>query len=236
MLTLDKTIWTDWILDLVWVFELSGSNGLEGRREGIWRGWLQWSAFACLLWVRRWAVLASNSSIKVLLHLWAEQTELMWGKTNHILLSRIPEVLDTHPHVWCRWKEPTWFPGAFSGDHHRRATSPLSALSSAFLVPVVTVLTSWKTFTPVIGLLGKTALGHPAMPALCMHPVPAVFSCHPICQWGKVIHCLQIAFWTLHLQYSSGNSRTLPLPLGTIVECLLINLLQCSSANVPNDG
>lgn len=85
------------------------------------------------------------------------------------------------------WKEPAWwFPGAFSGDHHRRATSPLSAFSSAFLV-VVTVLTSWKTFALVIGLLGKTDLWHHSeMPALCMDPVPAIFSCHPICQWGKV--------------------------------------------------
>lgn len=97
----------------------------------------------------------------MLLCLWVEQTELllMWGKTNHVILGRTPEVLDAHPHIWCRWKEPAWwFPGAFSGDHHRRATSPLSAFSSAFLVPVATVLTSWKTFTLVIGLLGKTGL------------------------------------------------------------------------------
>lgn len=126
----------------------------------------------------------------MLLCLWVEQTELllMWGKTNHVILGRTPEVLDAHPHIWCRWKEPAWwFPGAFSGDHHRRATSPLPAFSSAFLVPVATVLTSWKTFTPVIGLLGKTGLWRSSeLPALCMHPVPAILSCHPVWQWEKV--------------------------------------------------
>lgn len=50
---------------------------------------------------------------------------------------------------------------------------------------------------------------------------------------GQSTLCLQNAFWTLHLQYSSGNSRTLPLPFGITVECLLIYLLQFSSANPP---
>lgn len=64
---------------------------------------------------------------------------------------------------------------------------------------------------------------------LFVHPLPVMHSCHPPCPQEhprSMEHFLD----TQHLQCSPGSCRTLSIPFEITAECLLISLLQFSSA------
>lgn len=107
---LDKSIWADWILDLVQGFEFPRSNRLrhklEEGREQIKRGWLQWSTFKLLLWGCRWAVLGFNSSPETLTVLVCELSRQNWRNNEWLvaeILDMFSKVLGAQPQIWHRW-------------------------------------------------------------------------------------------------------------------------------------
>lgn len=61
---------------------------------------------------------------------------------------------------------------------------------------------------------------------LFVHPSPVMLPCHPTCPWEGSMDTSQAQ----HLQCSPGSYRTLSIPFEITAECLLISLLQFSSA------
>lgn len=144
------------------------------------------------------------------------QTEI-WDK--------IPKNFRCSSPVFDRWSVLNGNESAVAPWITMEGRSPFPAFSPDFQVLQEQFSSLWEEVEDSHGCVRVAAL---VPKGLFVHPLPVVLPCHP--PGHGSIQGLWNTSWTQHLQCSPGNHRTLSVPLEITAECLLISLLQFSSA------